>query len=66
MLKLTKTLKFFDIKDKLLEVVIDNANNNSTLKNELENFMRRSILSVLFLAQQDVEFQFGRDCRLCL
>ena len=36
MLKLIKILKFFKIKDKLLNIVINNANNNNILKNELE------------------------------
>jgi hypothetical protein len=36
MLKLIKILKFFRIKDKLLDVVINNASNNDTLKDELE------------------------------
>ncbi len=36
MLKLIKILKFFKIKDKLLNVIINNANNNNILKDELE------------------------------
>jgi len=36
MLKLIKILKFFKIKNKLLDVVINNANNNNTLKDKLE------------------------------
>ncbi len=36
MLKLIKILKCFKIKDKLLNVVINNANNNNTLKDKLE------------------------------
>ena len=37
MLKLIKILKFFKInKNKLLNVIINNASNNSTLKNKLE------------------------------
>jgi len=36
MLKLIKILKFFKIKDKLLDVVINNASNNNILKDELE------------------------------
>jgi hypothetical protein len=41
MLKLIKILKFFKIKDKLLEVVIDNASNNNILKNKLEKILNR-------------------------
>ena len=41
MLKLIKILKFFKIKDKLLDIVINNANNNSTLKDELERALNR-------------------------
>ncbi len=41
MLKLIKFLKFFKIKDKFLDVVIDNANNNNTLKDELERALNR-------------------------
>jgi len=36
MLKLIKILKFFKIKDKFLDVIINNASNNDTLKDELE------------------------------
>jgi hypothetical protein len=36
MLKLIKILKFFKIKNKFLDVIINNANNNDTLKDELE------------------------------
>jgi hypothetical protein len=36
MLKLIKILKFFKIKDKLLNVIINNKNNNNILKDELE------------------------------
>ncbi len=35
MLKLIKILKFFKIKDKFLDVIINNASNNDTLKDEL-------------------------------
>jgi len=36
MLKLIKFSKFFKIKNKFLNIVINNANNNNTLKDELE------------------------------
>jgi len=36
MLKLIKILKFFKIKDKLLDVVTNNASNNNTLKDKFE------------------------------
>jgi hypothetical protein len=39
MLKLIKILKFFKIKNKLLEIVINNASNNDILKNELEKIL---------------------------
>ncbi len=35
MLKLIKILEFFEIKDKFLEIIINNASNNDTLKNKL-------------------------------
>ncbi len=41
MLKLIKILKFFKIKKKLLKVVINNANNNDTLKNKLNKILNR-------------------------
>ncbi len=41
MLKLVKILKFFEIKDKLLRVVINNASNNDTLKNKLNKILNR-------------------------
>jgi hypothetical protein len=41
MLKLIKILKFFKIKDKLLNIVINNASNNNTLKDELERALNR-------------------------
>jgi len=41
MLKLVKILKSFEIKNKLFEVVINNASNNNTLKNKFENFLNR-------------------------
>ena len=39
--ELMKILTRFDIKDKLFEVVIDNVDNNSTLKDELKKTMNR-------------------------
>jgi len=36
MLKLLKILKFFKIKDKLFDIIINNASNNNTLKDKLE------------------------------
>lgn len=41
MLELIKILKSFKIKDKLLEVVTNNASNNNTLKNKLEKILNR-------------------------
>jgi len=41
MLKLIKILKFFKIKDKFLDVVTNNANNNSTLKDKLKRALNR-------------------------
>jgi len=41
MLKLIKILKFFKIKDKFLDIVINNANNNNTLKNEFEKALNQ-------------------------
>jgi len=41
MLKLLKILKNYAIKNKLFNVVIDNASNNDILKNELEKIMTR-------------------------
>jgi len=41
MLKLIKILKFFEIKDKLFKIVINNASNNNTLKNKLEKILNR-------------------------
>ncbi len=41
MLKLIKILKFFEIKDKLFEIVINNASNNNILKNKLEKILNR-------------------------
>ncbi len=41
MLELIKILKFFKIKNKFLEVVINNANNNSTLKDKLNKVLNR-------------------------
>jgi hypothetical protein len=39
MLKLIKILKIFEIKNKLFKIVINNASNNDTLKNELEKIL---------------------------
>ncbi len=39
MMKLMKILKNYTIKNKLFEVVIDNASNNSILKEKLEKIM---------------------------
>ncbi len=39
MLKLIKILKSFEIKNKLLEVVTNNANNNNILKNKLKKML---------------------------
>ncbi len=41
MLELMKILKFFKIKNKFLDVVINNANNNDILKNELKRALNR-------------------------
>ena len=41
MLKLIKILKFFKIKKKLFEIVINNASNNDTLKNKLNKVLNR-------------------------
>ncbi len=41
MLKLIKFLKFFKIKDKLLDVIINNASNNNILKDKLEKTLNR-------------------------
>ncbi len=41
MLKLLKILKNYAIKNKLFNVVIDNASNNDILKDELEKIMTR-------------------------
>ena len=39
MLKLIKFLRSFKIKDKLLKIIINNANNNNILKNKLEKIL---------------------------
>ena len=39
MLELIKILKFFKIKDKLINIVINNASNNNILKNKLEKVL---------------------------
>ncbi len=41
MLKLVKILKSFEIKDKLLEIVINNASNNNIFKNKLNKILNR-------------------------
>jgi len=41
MLKLVKILKSFEIKDKLFEIVINNASNNDILKNKFEKILNR-------------------------
>ena len=39
--ELMKLLNFFEIKKKFFEMIIDNASNNNTLKNELKRVMNR-------------------------
>jgi len=39
MLKLTKILKFFKVKDKLFDVIINNASNNNILKDKLKRIL---------------------------
>ncbi len=41
MLKLIKILKFFKIKNKLFKIVINNANNNNTLKNKFDRVLNQ-------------------------
>jgi len=41
MLKLIKILKSFEIKNKFLKIVINNASNNNTLKNKFERILNR-------------------------
>jgi len=41
MLELIKILKFFKIKDKLLNIVTNNTSNNNTLKDKLERALNR-------------------------
>ncbi len=41
MLKLLKILKNYAIKNKLFNIVIDNASNNDILKDELEKIITR-------------------------
>ncbi len=41
MLELIKILKFFKIKEKFLEVIINNTSNNNTLKDELDKVLNR-------------------------
>jgi hypothetical protein len=51
MLKLIKILEFFEIKDKLLEIIINNASNNDTLKNKLKKISK----STRVLIKQTIE-----------
>jgi hypothetical protein len=39
MLKLIKILKFFKVKDKLFDVIINNASNNNILKDKLKRIL---------------------------
>ncbi len=41
MLKLIKILKFFKIKDKFFEIVINNTSNNNIFKNKLNKILNR-------------------------
>jgi len=41
MLKLVKILKSFEIKNKFLEIVINNASNNNIFKNKLKKILNR-------------------------
>ena len=41
LINLMKFLNFFEIKEKLFKIIIDNASNNDTLKNELKRIMNR-------------------------
>ncbi len=41
MLKLIKILKFFEIKNKFLEVVTNNTSNNNTFKDKLNRVLNR-------------------------
>ncbi len=41
MLELIKILKFFKIKNKLLDVITNNASNNDILKDKLERALNR-------------------------
>ncbi len=41
MLKLVKILKSFEIKDKFLEVVINNTSNNNIFKNKFDKILNR-------------------------
>jgi len=41
MMKLMKILKNYVIKNKLFEIIIDNASNNSILKDKLEKIINR-------------------------
>ena len=39
--ELIKILEFFEIKNKFFEMIIDNANNNNTLKKEFKKVINR-------------------------
>ncbi len=41
MLELIKILKLFEIKDKLLDIITNNASNNNTLKDKPEKALNR-------------------------
>ncbi len=41
MLKFVKILKSFKIKDKLFEIITNNASNNDTFKNKLKKTLNR-------------------------
>ncbi len=41
MLKLVKILKSFEIKDKLLKIIINNASNNNIFKNKLDKILNQ-------------------------
>ena len=41
MIELMRILNFYEIREKFFDVVIDNVDNNKTLKNELKKTMNR-------------------------
>ncbi len=41
MLKLIRILKFFEIKNKLFKIVINNASNNNTFKDKLNKILNQ-------------------------